>query len=135
MARNKFDVDEELDSPFRLVHFKRLSGYLKPYKKQIILTIFLMLMASGATLISPYLIKQAIDKEIPDGHTSGLAKLSCIYLISIIVTGLCLKYRIRIMSQIGQSVIQHIRKDLFTQLQKLSFSYYDSRPHGKKGKF
>jgi ATP-binding cassette subfamily B protein len=35
------------------------------------------------------------------------------------------------MSQIGQSVILHIRKDLFTQLQKLSFSYYDSRPHGK----
>lgn len=42
-----------------------------------------------------------------------------------------MKYKIRMMSQIGQSVILHIRKDLFTHLQKLSFSFYDSRPHGK----
>lgn len=131
MARNKFDVDEELESPFRLVHFKRLLGYLTPHKKQMILTVFLMLVASGANLIGPYLIKLAIDEKIPGNDIWGLAILAGSYLIAIIVTGLCMKYRIRIMSQIGQRVIQHIRKDLFTQLQKLSFSYYDSRPHGK----
>lgn len=131
MARNKFDVDEELESPFRLVHFKRLLGYLTPHKKQMILTVFLMLMASGANLIGPYLIKLAIDEKIPGNDMLGLAMLAGIYLIAIIVTGLCMKYRIRIMSQVGQGVIQHIREDLFTQLQKLSFSYYDSRPHGK----
>ncbi len=131
MARNKFDVDEELESPFRLVHFKRLLGYLTPHKKQIILTVFLMLIASGANLIGPYLIKLAIDEKIPGKDILGLAILAGIYLMAIIVTGLCMKYRIRMMSQIGQRVIQHIRRDLFTQLQKLSFSYYDSRPHGK----
>jgi ATP-binding cassette subfamily B protein len=35
------------------------------------------------------------------------------------------------MTDIGQSVIVNIRKDLFVHLQKLPFSYYDSRPHGK----
>jgi len=131
MARNKFDVDEELDSPFRVAHVKRLLGYLKPYKKQILLTVFLMLLASGANLIGPYLIKIAIDDRIPNGDILGLATLAGIYLIAIIVTGICLKYRIRMMSQIGQSVIQQLRKDLFSHLQKLSFSFYDSRPHGK----
>lgn len=131
MARNKFDVDEELESPFRIVHFKRLLGYLTPYKKKIVLTVLLMLIASVANLIGPYLIKLAIDEKIPGGDTIGLAKLAGIYFIAIIVTGFCMKYRIRIMAQIGQSVIQHIRKDLFTHLQKLPFSYYDSRPHGK----
>jgi ATP-binding cassette subfamily B protein len=131
MARNKFDVDEELESPFRLVHFKRLLGYVKPYKKLMALTVFLMLVASLANLIGPYLIKQAIDEEIPSGNTGGIVMLAGIYLIAVIVTGVCMKYRIRIMARIGQSVIQHIRKDLFTHLQKLSFSYYDNRPHGK----
>lgn len=131
MARNKFDVDEELESPFKLDHLKRLFVYLIPYKKQMILTVFLMVFTSGATLIGPYLIKLAIDEEIPDGDTTGLAMLACIYLIAIIFTGLCMKYRIRIMSQIGQSIVQNIRRDLFKHLQSLSFSYYDSRPHGK----
>ncbi|RXI96266.1 ABC transporter ATP-binding protein [Anaerobacillus alkaliphilus] len=131
MARNKFDIDEELEAPFQLSHFKRLVGYLKPYKKLMIMTVCLMLLASVANLIGPYLIKVAIDEKIPNGDTAGLAMLAGIYLVAIIITGICLKYRIRIMSRIGQSVIQHIRKDLFTKLQKLDFSYYDSRPHGK----
>ena len=42
-----------------------------------------------------------------------------------------MKYRIRTMTFIGQSVLYNIRKDLFVHLMKLPFSYYDSRPHGK----
>jgi ATP-binding cassette, subfamily B, multidrug efflux pump len=131
MARNKFDVDEELESPFNLLHLKRMVGYLKPYKQKILITVLLMLLASGANLIGPFLIKQAIDKEIPAGNKTGLFILAGIYLIAITITGLCLKFRIRMMSEIGQSVIKNIRKDLFTHMQKLSFSYYDNRPHGK----
>jgi len=131
MARNKFDVDEELDSPFSPAQLKRLLVYIKPYKKKIILTVLIMLIASGANLIGPYLIKQAIDVKIPGKDTGGLLILAGIYLLALIISGVCMKYRIRMMSQIGQSVIMNIRKDLFTHLQKLSFSFYDSRPHGK----
>jgi ATP-binding cassette, subfamily B, multidrug efflux pump len=131
MARNKFDVDEELESPFNLLHLKRMIQYLKPHKRKIILTVFLMLLASGANLIGPFLIKQAIDEKIPAGDIKGLAVLAGIFVIALMITGVCLKIRIRLMTEIGQSVIKHLRKDLFTHMQKLSFSYYDSRPHGK----
>lgn len=131
MARNKFDVDEELESPFRLVHFQRLLEYIKPYKKKILITVLMMLLASCANLVGPYLIKLAIDKEIPQKDVSGLFTLAGIYVLALITTGICMKFRIRMMSQTGQSIIRDIRKDLFTHLQKLSFSFYDSRPHGK----
>lgn len=131
MARNKFDVDEELDTPFQWEHFKRMLHYIRPYRKQIMFAVLLMLVASGANLIGPYLMKHAIDQEIPNGHVKGLALLAGIYLIAIVVTALCMRFRIRIMSELGQSVIYNIRKDLFSRLQELSFSYYDSRPHGK----
>jgi len=131
MARNKFDVDEELESPFSFVHLKRLFTYLKPYRKKILLTVLIMLIASGANLIGPYLIKKAIDDSIPNKDVGNLVVLSCIYLGALVITGICMKFRIRMMSEIGQSVILNIRKDLFTHLQKLSFSFYDSRPHGK----
>jgi ATP-binding cassette subfamily B protein len=35
------------------------------------------------------------------------------------------------MIKVGQNIIYDIRKDLFAHLQKLSFKYYDNRPHGK----
>ncbi len=35
------------------------------------------------------------------------------------------------MSRVGQSIVYNIRKDLFCHLQRLPFTYYDSRPHGK----
>jgi ATP-binding cassette subfamily B protein len=131
MARNKFDVDEELESPFSFIHLKRLFVYLKPYKKTIFLTVVIMLISSVASLIGPYLIKQAIDVKIPEKDMGGLWGLAVIYFLSLVITGVSLKYKIRWMTEIGQSVIRNIRKDLFTHLQKLSFSFYDSRPHGK----
>ncbi|WP_066053589.1 ABC transporter ATP-binding protein [Robertmurraya korlensis] len=131
MARNKFNVDEELETPFSMVHLKRLLVYVKPYKRTILFTVLLMIIASGANLIGPYLIKQAIDEEIPSKDSTGLVILAGIYLGALIITGICMKYRIRMMSQIGHNVIKQIRKDLFTHLQKLSFSFFDSRPHGK----
>ncbi|SDM43466.1 ABC transporter ATP-binding protein [Bacillus sp. OK048] len=131
MARNKFNVDEELETPFSIIHLKRLLLYIRPYKRKIIFTVLIMLVASGANLIGPYLIKQAIDDKIPGKDIPGLAVLAGIYLGALIVTGICMKYRIRMMSEIGHSVIKNIRKDLFTHLQKLSFSFFDSRPHGK----
>lgn len=131
MARNKFNVDEELETPFSIVHLKRLLVYVKPHKRTILLTVLIMLVASGANLIGPYLIKQAIDKEIPGKDINGLMILAGIYFGALIITGICMKYRIRMMSRIGHDVIKQIRKDLFTHLQKLSFSFFDSRPHGK----
>lgn len=131
MARNKFDVDEQLETQFNMKHLKRVLGYVKPYKKDMAVTVMLMLIASIAGLIGPYLIKDAIDNKIPAGDKNGLLVLSGIFILTLVVTGVCMKYRIRTMSRIGQRVIENIRLDIFSHIQKLPFDFYDSRPHGK----
>lgn len=73
----------------------------------------------------------AIDNMIPKKDVKGLVILSIIFVLTIIVTGLCMKFKIRTMSDIGQKVIKNIRSDIFNKLQKLPFLYYDDRPHGK----
>ncbi len=131
MARNKFDIDEELDSKFDFNQLKRLLGYLKPYRWKVALTVLLMLTASALALLGPYLVKVAIDERIPQKDIRGLTVLAMIFLATLIFNAICMKYRIRSMTFIGQSILYNIRKDLFVHLQKLPFSYYDSRPHGK----
>jgi ATP-binding cassette, subfamily B, multidrug efflux pump len=131
MARNKFDIDEELDTKFDFKQLQRMLGYLKPFKGKVIATVLLMLTASVMALLGPYLVKIAIDSKIPAKDYSGLILLSIIYLATLIFNTICMKYRIRTMTFIGQCVLHDIRKDLFVHLQKLPFTYYDSRPHGK----
>lgn len=131
MARNKFDVDEELDSVFNIHQFRRMLKYLKPHKTMVIYTVVLMLASSAAALLGPYLVKDAIDSKIPNKDIKGLFVLAGIFAATLVVNCICMKFRIKNMSEIGQSVIYSIRKDIFEHLQKLPFSYYDSRPHGK----
>jgi ATP-binding cassette, subfamily B, multidrug efflux pump len=131
LARNKFNIDERLEGQFNINHLKRLFSYIKPYKKKMYLSMLIMLLASIAGLIGPYLVKIAIDQMIPVGNIAGLWILAGIFVISLLITGVCLKYKIRSMNEVGQNVIFDIRKHLFTHLQELSFNYYDSRPHGK----
>lgn len=131
MARNKFDIDEELDTKFDFKQLKRMFGYLKPFKFKVAFTVLLMLAASALALLGPYLVKVAIDSKIPGKDIPGLLLLAGIFLLTLVINTICMKFRIRTMSFIGQSVIQNIRKDLFVHLQKLPFTFYDSRPHGK----
>lgn len=131
MARNKFDIDEDLDTRFDFKQLKRLLSYLKPYRAKVISTVLLMLAASAAALIGPLLVKEAIDVRIPARDVNGLILLAGIFLLTLVFNAVCMKYRIRTMTYIGQNILHNLRKDLFVHLQKLPFTYYDSRPHGK----
>lgn len=131
MARNKFDIDEDIAESFNFNHISRMLGYLKPYRFTVIITVLVMLLSALSSLAGPYLFKIALDSSIPNKDVKELMFISGIFLVSIAVTALCTKFRIKVMSEVGQSIIKKIRLDLFTHLQKLPFTYYDSRPHGK----
>ncbi|EAA0235846.1 ABC transporter ATP-binding protein [Listeria monocytogenes] len=131
MARNKFDIDEELETAFSAAHLKRILVYVKPYQKSIYITLFVILLANVATMIGPYLTKIVIDDTIPNKNMTQLFWIAVIFIVSIIVTGLCMRYRIRSITLIGQDILKDMRTAIFGHLQKLPFSYFDSRPHGK----
>ncbi len=131
MARNKYDVDEELVSVFRMKDLIRLLKYLKPYKLTMAVTVMLMLVASVANLLGPLLVQDAIDNRIPAKDINGLLLLTGIFAVTLIVNAFCFKFRVKLMSKTGNAIVKKIREDIFYKLQELPFSYYDSRPHGK----
>ena len=46
VARNKFDVDEELEQEFSWTDLKRLAQYIKPYKAPIIKVLATIILAN-----------------------------------------------------------------------------------------
>ncbi len=131
MARNKFDTDEELDPAFNPHIVKRLLKYLIPYKKKMFTAGLFMAIASFTSLLGPFLIKNAIDIAIPNENMKLLVLLSSLILAGLVLVWLFLTLRFKIMSKLAQDIIVTIRTDVFSKIQALPFTYFDSRPHGK----
>ncbi|MCQ2582401.1 MAG: ABC transporter ATP-binding protein/permease [Treponema sp.] len=129
--RNKFDADEEIEQKLNPHIIMRLFNWIKPYKGKMILSCVIMLLASAISLVSPYLIRMAIDEAIPNENIRLLVILSVILLLSTLVVRILLAQKLKIMTRVAQRIIVTIRKDVFTKLQSLPFNYFDSRPHGK----
>lgn len=131
MARNKFDVDENLETPFDIQHLKRALVYVKKYRKKMILALSLSAASVIIGLFSPVITQYALDNSIPNKNIPQLILMAVLLTITILVSVVFATIRSRIMTAVGQDIIFDIRTDLFEHLQRLSFEYYDSRPHGK----
>lgn len=131
MARNKYDVDEVLEDKFDINQLKRLLHYMLPYKKKFAFVAFMMLSASAFTMMIPQFFMKVMDECIPQKDMTGILFYSILTLIAALYSALSLRIKIKHTNQIGQNIIHDLRSDLFEHLQRLPFSYYDDRPHGK----
>lgn len=131
MARNKFDVDENLESPFSFKHLKRAMKYVKRHKFKMLSALLLSAVASVVALYGPKIMQWTLDDAVPNKDFGLLGKLAILYTVVVLIGIVFTTIRSRIMAHVSQEIIYDIREDLFAHLQKLPFSYYDSRPAGK----
>lgn len=131
MARNKYDVDENLETPFNIKHLSRCKIYIKKHAKQMIFALFINIVAIILTLFTPKLTQIALDVSIPNKDIQQLIIISAIVLAITVVGVFLIKWRSTIMAKVGQEIVYDIRSDIFEKLQQLPFSYFDNRPHGK----
>jgi len=131
MARNKYDVDEILEDKFDVNQLKRLAGYIKPYKKQMVLVLFLMLSSSALGMLIPKFVMTVMDVCIPEKNMREIWIYAGYTILIALYTSISLRIKIKLMTNVGQNIIHTIRYDIFNHLQELPFSYYDERPHGK----
>ncbi|MGW9526973.1 ABC transporter ATP-binding protein [Paenibacillus terrae] len=131
-----YQDDDIIDKPFNWSEFKRLLAYMKPYARQILpILLVMMILGTITKLTVPYLISLAIDKAIaPVGPALPSVKLLLLItgavLLLYLIQWAASTYRIKFTNIIGQRVIYDLREDLFKHIQKLSFNFFDKRPAG-----
>lgn len=111
--------------------YKRIASYLTPYKKTVLFLLGVVLLANILMIMGPYLTSIVIDRVIPSQNIPLLLVIIGVYLVVQIVRGWTIRYRQYHIAALGQNVLYDLRSDLFMHLQKLSFSFFDSQPHGK----
>lgn len=129
--RNTFREDEDLEEQINFGDIKRIGAYLKPYLRQGVIILAAVLSMSAIAVAIPYMTKTMIDAVIPSKDPVRLFALGAVFLLAIVIYELLLRYRTVAITQVGQLMLKDMRRDLFTHIQTLPFSYFDSRPHGK----
>jgi len=129
--KNRYDADEYLDEKVSLFNVKRVLGYLVKAKGHLRLSLVFSILASIASLVGPLFIKTALDEAVPNKDIRLLIMMSIYLTASIVVSVALSTIRNILVAKAGAGIIHNIRQDLFSHLQKLSFSFFDSRPHGK----
>ncbi|SHL08756.1 ATP-binding cassette, subfamily B [Anaerocolumna jejuensis DSM 15929] len=131
MAVNSVRADEKSVGPGKVNTLLRLFSYLLVYKKEIISVLIIMAGTVTISLINPLIIEHAINVNIADKDMNGLLKLGIFAAVMNIAYIFLVKLRMLIMAKVSNTVLLAIRQELYTHIQKLSFSFFDSRPTGK----
>lgn len=129
--KNTYKVDEAYEEEFNLKHILLASKYIKKYAKKMIGAIALSAIGGASALLAPKITQKALDVAVPNKDIRYLIELVILLIAVYVVSIVFFTIRSRVMVGVSQNIIYDIRKDLFAHLQKLSFQYYDDRPHGK----
>lgn len=115
--------------------FKRLLGYLKPYRLRLFFVLLFASISTIFTVMAPFMIGKvttALFDSIRDGVFYWetilwlLAGLVCLYLTSQFFSFLQGFH----MTKITANVMREIRSDIDGKMHRLKLNYYDTHTHG-----
>jgi len=126
------DHDEEvLGRAYDHRLMRRLLGYLRPYRGQVVVAMIVVILDVCVQLVGPWLTKEAIDHGIRARDLGILDHVAVLYL-SMLIVGFGLGYlETQIMQRVGQHIMYDLRLDLFRHLQRLPLAYFDRNPVGR----
>lgn len=111
---------------------KRLLAYTNRYSRPLSLAFVFLLLATGAKLAGPFLIKVFIDEFVTPGvyPTNWVVTLLVVYLV-LHVSAIIFDYLQSISFQkIALKIVQNIRMDIFRHVMGMRLAYFDRTPAG-----
>lgn len=111
-------------------NYKRLLMYIKPYTRRLVAAVFCIIMAAGANLYLPWIIKDMIDKVLMERDMYMLNLIALGILVVMFIRGVFYYGQSYLVSYVGEKVIIDVRSILFRKFQKMPLSYYDKQQTG-----
>ncbi|MCH9035762.1 MAG: ABC transporter ATP-binding protein [Chloroflexi bacterium] len=109
----------------------RLLTFLRPYKKQLAVAYFALIISTLLSLAVPRLLGDSIDKFI-EKDTLGLFVLLALVVLAFAVARAIFAYiQTYISEYISQRVAYDLRNALYDHLQHLSYAYHDKQQTGQ----
>lgn len=140
MGHGKPPKGARVPAKFDAKVIKRLFGYMKPFRKQLILVAVCIVVSSVASVSSSLFIKTLIDDNIMPiveataggalADFSGLIRTLILMGSLFLLGALCSLIQSRVMATVSQGILKTVRDDMFSHMQTLPIKYFDTHTHG-----
>ena len=116
---------------------KRFIRYYKPYKGMFTLDMTASLLIAVIGMVYPILTNRILRNIVPDSSLEEMRKITLIIILGAILVAcyfirMGLRYFVQYYGHvIGVKMQADMRREMFTKLEKLPFSYYDEHETGK----
>jgi ATP-binding cassette subfamily B multidrug efflux pump len=140
-------VEEEvLGKAYDARLMRRLLGYLRPYRRTVLVSLLFLLALSVVQVLGPVLTKIAVDRYLDptavqmrtplDSYLStnpwtGLTQISILYLLVLAAAFVFDFAQSYLMQWTGQQAMLDLRRELMAHLQRLDMAEYDRTPVGR----
>ena len=110
---------------------KRLLVYLKPYRGRIVIALLLLAATAFLQVLTPYLVKIAIDRYITNHDLAGLTRIAGLYFLVLVVEMFLSYCQVYIMQMTGQYIMYDMRVQIFSHLQTRELNFFHKNPVGR----
>jgi ATP-binding cassette subfamily B protein len=109
--------------------FARLLGFLRPYRRAVVVSFVLAALARGAAAVIPYLVGVTIDR-IRGGNSNLWPLAAAIFAAGMINLAFSSSRRL-VAGQVSLGVEYDLRNRMYAHLQSLELGFFDSQQTGQ----
>ncbi len=121
--------DKKPDLTWPLI--KRVFAYARPYRLQLVATLLVITAGSALHLLNPLIMREMIDRTIPEGNIRRLVLLAVTLLLVALVRGALNVANRRLSALVGEGVIRDLRVGLYAHLQRMSLRFFTNSKVGE----
>ncbi len=103
---------------------RRVIGYARPYKSQIVAFLILVIFDSALVVATPLLLGQIIDKGVIPKHADVVVKLSLIIAVIAVLDGALTLVQRWYSSRIGEGLIFDLRTQVFNHVLRQPIAFF-----------
>lgn len=110
--------------------YKWAWSYAKKYWHRIIAAVILVIICSAMSMVAPYLSGTIVDKVIVHRNTKLLFPLIAVIIGVTLIRSVLRYFQLIQCESMSQNSIYDIRNDIYTNLQKMDFDFFDKTRTG-----
>jgi len=121
----ELDPPERPDDPaVRRANLRRVARLFRSYRGRLGAVLALIVFSSALGVIPAFLLKEILNRAIPDRDTTLLAYLAGGMIAIAIASGVLGVVQTLLSNQVGQRVMHDLRAAVFRHLQRLSLAFF-----------
>ncbi|GGH61314.1 ABC transporter ATP-binding protein [Rothia aerolata] len=134
LQEDRVELSAEEQKQAQARSLKLLRSVLRPLKKQLILTLVLVVVSVGLTTALPLLLSYGIDNTITplmEGHSGPVTLVVALYFAAAVLAGLTLYANVVLTTKVSQRALFDLRKRMFGHAQRLSVQFHETYTSGR----